>query len=711
MVRPHQPSPPPLLGLLEQLDRRLHLAMAEAQVLYGAGREDNPYRGVHIDEAEVKRLLEQQPGDPTFSPQAGPWGGFSFDNFAPDSALIWLQTHFRLCSFDLGVLAIALAPELDRRYERLYAYLQDDGRCKRPTVDLCLHLLCSSATEKLVRRSDFEGQGPLVRQGLIQLIPDPNQPEPSLLAHLVKLDPQGLHLLLDIPGLDDRLQGFCQLVEPSLEPILVSGPASVQQRLPELVQAYWQSAQHLKLYFYGPDQDGQRRAALAIANRLSAPLLRVSLARLLNGKLDYGLALDTLLREARFRSALLYIEDLEKLNHPDHQLHREPILKSLNDYGETLILVGDTPWYHQFNCDGLISIEFSMADFDERRFYWRHYLEKAEIAIASQELDSLSDRFRLTPHQIFRAVHSAVEQNRWQRSQTQPRVSLPGPGAGVEAQDLFAVARVLSKHDLTSLSQPIHPHYGWEDIVLPTPQKTLLREICDQVKYQNLVWKTWGFNHQRSASRGLNIMFSGTPGTGKTMAAEVIAKELELDLYKIDLSQIVSKYIGETEKNLNAIFTAATNANAILLFDEADALFGRRGEVKDAHDRYANIEVSYLLQKMEEYQGVTILTTNLRSNIDEAFVRRLQFIIEFPFPGEKQRYQIWQKAFPTTAPCSADLDWSLLARRYDVSGANIRNIAVTAAFFAAVEGSPITMAHIVQGVRREYQKMGKILKD
>ena len=195
------------------------------------------------------------------------------------------------------------------------------------------------------------------------------------------------------------------------------------------------------------------------------------------------------------------------------------------------------------------------------------------------------------------------------------------------------------------------------------------------------------------------------------MAAEVIAKELELDLYKIDLSQIVSKYIGETEKNLNAIFTAATNANAILLFDEADALFGRRGEVKDAHDRYANIEVSYLLQKMEEYQGVTILTTNLRSNIDEAFVRRLQFIIEFPFPGEKQRYQIWQKAFPTTAPCSADLDWSLLARRYDVSGANIRNIAVTAAFFAAVEGSPITMAHIVQGVRREYQKMGKILKD
>jgi len=711
MVRPPQPPSPPLLGLLEQLDRRLDLAIAEAQVLYGAGREDNPYRGVHIDEAEVKRLLEQQPGDPTYSPQAGLWGGFSFDHFAPDSALIWLQTQFGLCSFDLGVLAIALAPELDRRYERLYAYLQDDGRCKRPTVDLCLHLLCSSATEKLMRRSDFAGQGPLVRQRLIQLIPDPNQPEPSLLAHLVKLDPQVLHLLLDSPGLDDRLRSFCQLIEPSPEPALVSGPTSIQQRLPEWVQSYWQSEQHLKLYFYGPDQDSQGRTALAIASRLPAPLLKVSLARLLNSKVDYGLALDILLREAQFRSALLYIEDLDTLNHPDHQLHRELILRHLNDYGETLILAGDTPWYHRFNCDGLISIEFSIADVDERRFYWGHYLKKAKIAIASEELDSLSDRFKLTPHQIFRAVHSAVEQNRWQRSQTGHGLDLPNPGAEVDAKDLFAEARILSKHDLTNLSQPIHPHYGWEDIVLPAAQKTLLREICDQVKYQNLVWKTWGFSQQRSESRGLNVMFSGTPGTGKTMAAEVIAKELELDLYKIDLSQIVSKYIGETEKNLNAIFTAATNANAILLFDEADALFGRRGEVKDAHDRYANIEVSYLLQKMEEYQGVTILTTNLRSNIDEAFVRRLQFIIEFPFPGEKQRYQIWQKAFPVTAPRSPDLDWGLLARKYDVSGANIRNIAVTAAFFAATVDSPITMAHVTQAVRREYQKMGKIIKD
>jgi len=203
------------------------------------------------------------------------------------------------------------------------------------------------------------------------------------------------------------------------------------------------------------------------------------------------------------------------------------------------------------------------------------------------------------------------------------------------------------------------------------------------------------------------MLFFGPPGTGKTMCAEVIAHELRLDVYRIDLSQIISKYIGETEKNLDHIFTAAENSNAILFFDEADALFGKRSEVRDSHDRYANIEISYLLQKMEEYQGVSILATNLRQNLDEAFVRRLQAIVEFPFPDEEHRQRIWQLAFPREAPLGDDVEFEGLAREVRLAGGNIKNMAVAAAFFAAADGGTIHMPHLVQAARREHQKLGR----
>jgi SpoVK/Ycf46/Vps4 family AAA+-type ATPase len=211
--------------------------------------------------------------------------------------------------------------------------------------------------------------------------------------------------------------------------------------------------------------------------------------------------------------------------------------------------------------------------------------------------------------------------------------------------------------------------------------------------------------------KGLNTLFAGPSGTGKTMAAEIVAADLGLELYKVDLSTLVSKYIGETEKNLDKIFAAAQEANAILFFDEADAIFGKRSEVKDAHDRYANIEVGYLLQKMEEYDGVVILATNLRKNIDDAFIRRMHMTIEFPFPEEPDRLRIWQKVFPPEAPLGSDVDMAFLARQFKVTGGNIRNIALLAAFLAADEDSPIEMSHVIRALKREYQKLGKLLTE
>jgi SpoVK/Ycf46/Vps4 family AAA+-type ATPase len=222
------------------------------------------------------------------------------------------------------------------------------------------------------------------------------------------------------------------------------------------------------------------------------------------------------------------------------------------------------------------------------------------------------------------------------------------------------------------------------------------------------VLHTWGFGSRLGYGTGLGVLFSGPPGTGKTMAAEVLAHELDVDLYKIDLSGVVSKYIGETEKNLARIFAEASSGNAILFFDEADALFGKRTEVSDAHDRYANIETSYLLQRIEEYEGVVVLATNLRQNIDEAFTRRIRFVVEFPFPEADDRRRIWQTLFPPGAPLSADVDLVRLAREFAVTGANIKNIVLHAAFLAAAEGTDIGRPHILRGTRREFEKIGKL---
>ncbi|MBE0480410.1 MAG: ATP-binding protein, partial [Dehalococcoidia bacterium] len=261
---------------------------------------------------------------------------------------------------------------------------------------------------------------------------------------------------------------------------------------------------------------------------------------------------------------------------------------------------------------------------------------------------------------------------------------------------------------LGALARKIQPRFTWTDIVLPKDQMAQLREVANYVKYRHVVYGEWNFAGKASLGRGLNILFAGPSGTGKTMAAEIIASELGLDLYKIDLSTVVSKYIGETEKNLDRIFTEAQTSNAILFFDEADAIFGKRSEVRDSHDRYANIEIAYLLQKTEEYEGIVILATNLRKNLDEAFARRMHFSIEFPLPEEADRHRIWQRVFPREAPLSEDTDLKFMARQFKITGGNIKNIAIAAAFLAAENGGRIGNDHIIRAAKREYQKIGRL---
>jgi SpoVK/Ycf46/Vps4 family AAA+-type ATPase len=278
-------------------------------------------------------------------------------------------------------------------------------------------------------------------------------------------------------------------------------------------------------------------------------------------------------------------------------------------------------------------------------------------------------------------------------------------------RELFAAARIASGQPLAGLARKLEPRHTWDHLVLPADPMAQLREVCCQARNRQVVLGDWGFDRRLSLGKGLGVLFCGPPGVGKTLAAEVIANELELDLYKITLANVISKYIGETEKNLERIFTAAGNSNAILLFDEADALFGKRSEVRDSHDRYANIEIAYLLQKMEEYEGISILATNLRQNLDEAFLRRLSFVVQFPFPEEDYRQRIWKGIWPETAPLATDVNFDYLARQFKLTGGNIKNIALAAAFLAADDGGQVTMGHLLQAARREHVKMGMTLSE
>jgi SpoVK/Ycf46/Vps4 family AAA+-type ATPase len=273
---------------------------------------------------------------------------------------------------------------------------------------------------------------------------------------------------------------------------------------------------------------------------------------------------------------------------------------------------------------------------------------------------------------------------------------------------LMDAARAQSGQSLGNLAVKVNTLYGWDDLVLPPPTLKRVKDVAAAIKYRHIVYSQWGFERRIATGRGLKVLFAGASGTGKTMTAGVIARDLGLDLYKVDLSGIVSKYIGETEKNLERIFRAAHDSNAILFFDEADALFGKRSEVKDAHDRYANIEVAYLLQRMEEHEGAVILASNLSKNIDEAFARRMHYVVEFPQPDEHHREQLWRGMFPPQVPLGKDVDCRFLAKQFPIAGGDIRNVALDAAFLAAQDGQVVTMKQLVTALARQMMKQGRI---
>jgi hypothetical protein len=358
-----------------------------------------------------------------------------------------------------------------------------------------------------------------------------------------------------------------------------------------------------------------------------------------------------------------------------------------------IVLVGTRAWDPGWSREPPLLLDAPVASVAERHELWVSALHGGAPTAFDPALVTLA--FRLTPEQVGRAARAAE------------RASIAA-GRPMTVPDVASGARAQNAAGLERLARRIEPAVSWADLVIPAGVEGQLREITARARHRDRVVGEWGMGERSRRTTGITALFAGDSGTGKTMSAEVVAGDLGFDLYVIDLSTVVDKYIGETEKNLDRIFSEADRVNGVLLFDEADALFGKRSEVKDARDRYANVEVAYLLQRMESFDGIAILTTNLRANVDEAFTRRLDAIVDFPMPEEADRRHLWERNLPPSLPRAEDLDLDFLARRFKVSGGNIRNICVSAAYLAAADDRSVTMADLIRATDREYRKLGRL---
>ena len=710
---------------LRWLDHLLHLRLLDRRREAGDDPLE-PFKGLVLSEQEILRLLAagglQPPAVPRGTGDAALPAAVAaaLDELAlriarrreasaragAELALPRLSRIFHLGPFEERCLLICLAPEIDRKYEKLYAYLQDDVTRRKPTVGLVLELLCGSREEAFAARAAFEPQAAVLKGRLVQI--DGNGGLSSLLSRALKLEDRIAGFLLGSPTIAPAVQELAELVQPGAPSGIRLACEDLRGRLGEAVRERLGRAEPASLIVYLHGSYGTEKQALAraVCADLGLPLVAADAERMLADPRPFEETAWLVAREAVLQPAALCLAGFDRLfaeeqgQSPPREKLRA-LLAAVQALSRLTFLLGERPWSPAGvleSQDGFIEIALRPPDAVTARALWEERLRGEPLA-GGIDAGALASRFRLTSGQIRDAAALAGSLARWRS---------PREGT-ITADDLAAACRAQAGLKLSKVARKVEPGYGWEDIVLPPDPLEQLREICSQAEHRHVVFGAWGFGRRMSLGKGLNALFSGPPGTGKTMAAEVIARELALDLYKIDLSQVVSKYIGETEKNLDRVFAAAESSNAILFFDEADALFGKRSEVRDSHDRYANVEVSYLLQKMEEYEGVAILASNLRQHLDQAFLRRLAFTVHFPFPDEDSRRRIWEGSWPEEAPVDAGVDFRFLAREFRLAGGNIRNIVLAAAFLAAAERDRVRQSHLLRATRREYQKMGKTI--
>jgi predicted nucleic acid-binding protein len=609
--------------------------------------------------AEFARLRTLLSGD-----QAPAAGTLPWECDQPPAADI-LTAIFDLSPFERDLLLLCAAVEMEADLGELCGRLTGRPQRNSPTFGLALSLMPNPDWRALAPAS------PLRYFRLVDL-----EPGFGLAAAPLRIDERILHFLAGSNRMDARLQSILRF-EPPTAPLAEDH----QELLDSLLRDCDARPESISLHLHGDDPAAQRAIAARIAQHFDRHLLilRAENAPAAGADLEQFLALWS--REALLLPAFLLLDW-----HGDAPIAN---LRALAERIPTTLLIASRDaeklhrltWRHEVNC----------PDPTAQRRMWQLALAAvvpAKILESNAQLDTALDRmaeqFRMSADTIA-TVAAAVA--------NEPD-SL--------AERLWQNCRAVSRPQLDLLAERISPRAAWDDLVLPDAETAVLKMLVSQARNRMTVYEHWGFASRGRRGLGMSALFSGPSGTGKTLAAEVLAAELDLDLYRIDLSAVVSKFIGETEKNLKKVFDAAEQGGVVMLFDEAEALFGKRSEVRDSHDRYANIEVGYLLQRMEQFQGVAILTTNTKASLDKAFQRRLRFSVDFPYPGAAERERIWRRAIPSQTP-SSGIDPARLAQLH-MTGGNIRNIALNAAFLAAEKGQPLSMSHLREAANLEAAK-------
>ncbi len=600
--------------------------------------------------AEVRELLQGNPPAPETEPEPGAM-----------TTLDALTAMFELSPFERRVLLLCAGVELD------------------PSWPHPAHFGLALAAFPDAHWSALAPTSALRRWRLIEV-----GTGDSLSASPLRIDERILHYLLGVPCVDERLQGIVTPASPPME--LAPSQRAVAERLARLWAQAERAADCPVVQLGGDDLAGRSAVAAAACARLGLQLWRMDAADIPTA----GAERETLARLWERESILVQAALLVEAEGAETRA-LAPFVERIQG---AVLVSGGEPLRSRVR--SLVAMEVDRPGAAEQAALWREALGAVGQGL-NGEVDRVASQFRLSPAAI-REAGSEVLQKLAGKETVRDLSTL-----------LWDSGRAQARPRLADLAQRVETLATWEDLVLPEPQLETLRAIVAHVRRRALVYDGWGFARKSARGLGIGALFSGASGTGKTLAAEVLANELRLDLHRIDLALMVSKYIGETEKNLKRVFDAAEEGGAILLFDEADALFGKRSEVKDSHDRYANIEVSYLLQRVESYRGLVILTTNLQGTIDTAFLRRLRFIVQFPFPDAEQRAEIWRRVFPSDTPTEG-LDMDRLSR-LSLSGGNIRNLALNAAFLAADAGERVGMRHLLRAAHGEYAKLEKPISE
>ncbi len=629
-----------------------------------------------------------------------------------------LVADFSLSDFEANVVFMALAPTIDGAFKQKIIDIRKNFAFSAVDVGLCLELFSEDFAQKLENRKAFQPNAKLLQNHLIELHPRPGT-DPQLNEMNIVLPARMVSYLLE-QETDVQLDGFSRLYWPKTPLAQVILNEKQQSQIMAIVSQYerylslkqsWHfeeiggGGKNLILLFSGVSGTGKTLLAQAIAHELNRPLLRVD-AHELSSRGTLANNLDLLLREARLQRAVMLFDDCELLFASRVQGNRDLplLLAALDAYEGLAILTTNIPTALDSALDRRVTlqIDFDIPAAPLREKIWRLHLPKQLPLDDDVDLPHLAEKYEFAGGTIRNAI--AVAMNRALADAAGKDDDLR-----VNMATLDEAAKTQIRNKIKKLADKTRTTLTLDDLVLPKKLKAQLNSIIASVRNRRKIFEEWGFGEKLSTGRGLCVLFRGDSGTGKTLSAEIIANELGMTLYRVRIPAIMSKYVGETEKNLEKCFREAAASGALLLFDEADSIFSKRTEVKDANDRYSNMEVNLLLQEVERFQGIVILTTNLDAAIDDAFERRLNHKLDFPFPEPRDRARIWKRLLPKQAPLGDDIDFETLGKDFELAGGNIKNAVVRAAYQAAEKKCLIDMDLLEQCGLQEYREMGKLV--